>query len=293
MAYIRECPDCKIEIPYKEKRRYIQAISSNTKCRSCAKKIQKQEYPIFRDCPKCGSQISYSCKYQYNKSVKRATVCKACVAAGTSNGFYGKKHSDETKKKIRNTRLSNGYGSLMNVLVSKYGEEEGLRRFNNSRQKVIDRISKRISDGNYKLGKSIGWSGRYNGIYFRSLCELKFILDCENAGIEVSSAESLKYSVRYTKPDGVVGTYFPDFICGNTIYEIKPKKFQSSEENILKSNAAIEYYNSIGMNYLMIDPGKLSLRKLKELVLSDLVSLDDRISKSFAKFYAGIINNQD
>jgi len=61
-----------------------------------------------RICPKCGNEIVYKTKKILAKSIKLGKPCQSCVQkvakSGGKNGMYGKKHSEDTKKKIKEKR---------------------------------------------------------------------------------------------------------------------------------------------------------------------------------------------
>jgi NUMOD3 motif len=93
--YTRKCPVCSKELITTNKYFYNKAVSKNSKCLSCALKGK----------PK-------SDKAKKNMSSHHADV------SGKHNPFYGKQHTEETKKKL----------SVLNVGVDRYSDEEKKRR---------------------------------------------------------------------------------------------------------------------------------------------------------------------
>lgn len=59
---------------------------------------KKQIQTIEVECDKCKSRRSLSAINDYN--LKKKTLCSKCKSSGEANAFYGKKHTNETKKKI-------------------------------------------------------------------------------------------------------------------------------------------------------------------------------------------------
>lgn len=101
-------------------------------------------------------------------------------------------------------------------------------------------------------GAGNGWKGRFNGHYFRSLRELVFLLQNYENGIDPKSAERKIYSIEYEWM-GSKRTYRPDFLIGDTLYEIKPKRLINSPNIIAKTKAAIEFAKNNNLNYVIAD----------------------------------------
>ena len=106
-----------------------------------------------------------------------------------------------------------------------------------------EKLSERFSGENNPMfgkpspkGSGNGWSGWYKNFYFRSLLELSFLIREQR---ELKSAESIK--IPYIDFDGTARTYHPDFICENTLIEIKPKKLLGTATNKLKFEAGKKF----------------------------------------------------
>lgn len=88
----RPCPDCGDPQFFPHKSRYLAAIASNRRCRSCAKinyyeniheKDLRREFingkcKYFRRCPKCGEKIFYNSAGRRNHMEKRGEQCRKC-----------------------------------------------------------------------------------------------------------------------------------------------------------------------------------------------------------------------
>ena len=53
-----------------------------------------------RNCPDCNKVITYKRKNSLVKAERRNASCASCSKTKENNGFYGKKHSEETRKNI-------------------------------------------------------------------------------------------------------------------------------------------------------------------------------------------------
>ncbi len=137
--------------------------------------------------------------------------------------------------------------------VDSYGQEEADRR----RSIYNAKASKRNSGkGNLMYGKPSpqgagnGWKGWYRGQYFRSLREASFMIAMDKTGTPWQSAETMK--IPYTL-DGVPRTYRPDYIVGNKVIEIKPKKLHNTPTIVAKHTAATLYCQERGLAYELMD----------------------------------------
>lgn len=261
-----------------------------------------------RNCPECGKELSYTNKYNRNKADKKQSLCnKCCISkqnrSGQNNAFYGKKHSDATKQKILSTKKQNGtlnsmteskkenlrvknsgsgnpmYGKrVYDIWIEKYGVEEAQLKEAERKRKLSIASS---GSNNPMYGKPSpkkagnGWSGWYKNHYFRSLRELGFIvLYLESNKLDWSSAENIR--IPYISYDGKHRTYSPDFLVGDIIYEIKPKRLINSPLNILKRNAGEEYAKSHNLKYIIMDFDIIEFNKLKTLIDNNIVKLTDK-----------------
>ncbi|KKK93059.1 hypothetical protein LCGC14_2696650 [marine sediment metagenome] len=54
-----------------------------------------------RNCPKCEKVLSYSSKQSLRAA---ASVCRPCAHTGKNNAFYGKTHSEESRRKLSDSQ---------------------------------------------------------------------------------------------------------------------------------------------------------------------------------------------
>lgn len=286
--YTRICPKCGDEITHRNKYARNQCEKSGRHCQSCAAKDRIE-------------------KFGNNDAFLKFT--KPGYGSGKANPFFGKAHSDETKCKFKNRDLSYRkeawykeimsqavagqknpmYGkSVYDVWVVKYGCEKA--------KELLEEWKKKQSinstgENNPMYGKPTpqgsgnGWSGWYNGVYFRSLRELSYMVGLDEAGIEWSSAERVR--IKYVNWDGVERTYCPDFLVQkHLLVEIKPTRLRSSKTAQLKQQAAELYCNANDLKYEIIDPGPLPAERVKILRNVGSVKFIDRYEKLFKERYA-------
>lgn len=244
-----------------------------------------------RNCPKCGKEIEYKNKTTLNNAVKKNTVCKKCLPVnkkfveryatkgkntGSDNPFFGKTHTEETKKSIIKNRnydsyktpefrekmrmlavsgiTGNGGKKVYDIWVEKYGVEEADKKMAACKKKHSKNNS---GSGNPMYGKPSpngsgnGWKGWYKERYFRSLRELTYMLQLEESGINWVSAENIR--IPYKCPLGKDRTYSPDFLIENKLVEIKPIRLQETPLVSVKTLAAEEYCKKNNLIYEIID----------------------------------------
>ncbi len=267
-----------------------------------------------RKCPECGKSIFHTNKKNRNRFQKQGRLCWVCSAiernnrpeskqrmsefgktlVGEKNPFYGKHHSEETKKKIRQSKeksvgvfktkefrekmssVTKGkknpmYGKkVFDIWVEKYGIDIANQKY----KEYCDKISKSSSgEKNPMYGKPApkgsggGWSGWYNKFYFRSLKELAYILKLEDEKITFVSGEKKCYCISYIDDDGKNRTYRPDFFVDNfKLVEIKPFRLQKKIINQKKKQIAIEYCKKMGWVYEIVDIEPVQIEKLEALI---------------------------
>ena len=122
-------------------------------------------------------------------------------------------------------------------------------------------------------GSGNGWSGWFNGYFFRSLLELSFMILFEKEGIKFKTGEKFKDKIPYND-NGKIKNYFPDFILEDgRIIEIKPTSLVNTYSNILKFNAAKEKFGEKFIVLTEKDCVKIVKTELIKLIESKKVVL--------------------
>lgn len=281
-----------------------------------------------RKCPKCECEITYTNKYNMLNAEKKQSKCKSCGLKesitedikkrmservkgdknpmygnyGKLNPFFGKKHSDETKKKIVKNRdysvfkteefrkkiseVTKGdknpmYGkSVFDVWIKKYGIDI-------ANEKMVDLKNKQsfnsIGEKNNMYGKPSplnsgnGICGWYKGWFFRSLLELSYMLYViERFNLMWENGELEDNKIPYFEGD-IKRNYFPDFIINKRyVVECKPKKLWLTEKNKLKFEYAKKYCENNNLIFKVRDINKIKKQELLRLIDDGLVILTNK-----------------
>jgi hypothetical protein len=262
-----------------------------------------------RLCPECKKMLSYTRRCNRDLAEKQNRLCSSCRFSGENNPFYGKKHTEETKSKLRDRDMSayktprfkakmkainNARGPqtkpVFTCWVERYGEAEALTRLAALREKHSKNNS---GKGNPMYGKPSpqgsgnGWSGWYRGTYFRSLLELGYMVtELEGKNRTWVTTEEKKYRISYTDYLGNQRNYYPDFLVDNSyLVECKPKRLWATPKVEAKLKAATAFCATRGWTYQLIEPVKLSPEETKGLVdAGDLVWLP-KYAEKWEKYY--------
>jgi hypothetical protein len=266
-----------------------------------------------KNCPSCGEIQTYGYKHSLIHAIKNNKICKSCKSkeranrpdwrnasserqrgkrTGNDNHFYGKKHSDETKELIRKKRAEQYIPSGKdNPLFGKTLEE--IVGYDKAKEMKSKKSKMNKGSGNPMFGKPSptgsgnGWSGWYNGWFFRSILELSYMIKViERYNMNWKNGEDKKHAITYTDVNGIVRTYYPDFIINNKyIVEIKPTKLMKTLKVMEKVNAGIEYCNKNNMIYKITNIPSLTTDEFRELVNTNKVKLTNRYNEKYINEY--------
>ncbi len=310
---IINCPSCKDKMFYKNKKCFLKAIQNNKCCIRCTKLKNKLDFVPTRLCPKCNKNITYTQENNRETAERKKTLCSKCGIknrrsySGINNPFFGKHHNDTVKNKLsdfnKNKRiLSEEFIELArknlskvtnckpiySIWLEKYGKEDADKKWENFIKKQSDshKGSKNSMFGKpAPQGSGNGWSGWYKNWLFRSLRELSYMINViEEQGLSWNVATK-DYKITYIDYNGITKNYFPDFIIGNKIIEIKPKKLHHSPKVLIKKMAAESFAKNHNMIYELIDPPLLSLNKIKDLYLNKDIKFLDKYEVKFKERY--------
>lgn len=303
----RNCPKCKKELFYSRKTYLEKADLKQSLCKDC-RKARTWE----RECPDCKKKLVYKTKAHCSNAEKIKSKCLSCSKKycyiGDKNPFYGKKHTFETKQKIKNCLIGtvknsdvlqkmseNMIGmnnpmfgkSVYDLWIIKYGTEEANNRMNLLREKRSLNASGKNNPMYGKpspQGSGNGWSGWYNDFFFRSLKELSYIiLELEKKKLKWKTAEKIK--IQYVDWNGKERTYRPDFIVNeNKIIEVKPIKLHVSPLVKLKCDAASKYCFENNLTFQIVDTKMLSFDEIKELRISNKIKFTKKYEERFVNY---------
>jgi hypothetical protein len=278
-SFKRKCSKCECEITYKNKYNMLNAEKKQSKCKSCGLKEVMTE-----DVKK---RMSERFKGEKNPMYGKF---------GELNPFFGKKHSDETKKKMvvgrdysvyktdefrqKISKLVKGKGnpmygkSVYEVWVKKYGKniaETNMSKFKKLQSKLNSGENNSMYGKPSPKNSGNGICGWYKGWFFRSLLELSYVVSViERFNLDWENGESEKYKISY-EIDGTKRNYFPDFVIGGKyMVECKPKKLWEIKINKIKFKFAKEFCNKNGLIFKITD-----ISKIKKPYLLELISIGD------------------
>jgi len=264
-----ECWKCKkpvmVEKPF-QKHRIAQKIVPCRKCILEAREERKlvshnkiyNDGPYTRECPRCKSEITHSTMYSRNMGIKKNGKCARCRhELNSSHPVWKSKEFLEKMSKVSSGENNPMHGrTFYETWVEKYGKEEAdkkLEKFKKHRKETAKRGVLCHSYGKAPpRGTGNGWKGWYKDFFFRSLRELTFVLSLDKQKIEWKTGETLKYNIKYNFM-GAEKTYRPDFIVGDTLYEIKPTRLINSPNVLAKTEAAQKFCAENNLKYIITD----------------------------------------
>jgi hypothetical protein len=201
------------------------------------------------------------------------------ASSGKNNPNYGGKYS----KAEACSAIAKARKGKSNKIY--YGEEKA--------EKIRKLMSTASSGENNPMfgkpsptGSGNGWSGWYNGFFFRSILELSYLKRLFDNGVKVESSEASKFRIPYIF-NGVKRTYFPDYYLPESKFfiEIKPSNLLNAESNIAKFEAAKLLH---GDNFKVItekDFMRLSTKEVSDLRAANMIKFTDRYELKFKEKY--------
>jgi hypothetical protein len=297
----RKCPQCAVVLRYKHLSSLKVAEKANSSCQKCANP-KKFAQVLERNCGQCGKLLHYSTRVNCEAAKKANSMCNSCTMKnsrkGKGNPMFGKKHSDETKLKIRNAaRVSAGDANPMynktfySVWLEKYGEEEANRlliEYKAAKSIRNSGVNNPMYGKPTPQGSGNGWKGHYKEWFFRSLRELSYVISLEQQGKTWRSAEGKEFRTKYTYL-GSERTYCPDFIVEEKLLvEVKPKRLHRSLLVRAKAEAAQKLCEERGLEYLLTDAPILSDEQIKELHSTQKIVFTERYEILYQKRIKGL-----
>ena len=296
--FIKKCESCQCDIQYKTKSSLNRGIKNKTKCSKCKSNSIKSlsEEERKKKFGKSGEKNSmygktfyevWINKYGKDEADKKLNDFKNKCSV-TSNNWI-KSLTEDERKKIHGSQGKKNpmYGkTIYQAWTNKYGKDEADKRLNDFKNKISESTS---GEKNPMYGKPSpqgsgnGWSGWYNGFFFRSLIELSYLVYLNRFKINYKNGEFVK--IQYQDYLGNNKNYFPDLIIENKyLVEIKPRSLIKSKTVEFKTEAGKKWSQANGFIYKIISPKKISFEKIKKLHDSNEIIFTKRYEEKFKCF---------
>lgn len=144
------------------------------------------------------------------------------------------------------------------------------------------------SFGKLSNKQSYGISGYYNGIYFRSMNEISFIINyLENKNLEYFSPESKRFYIEYIDKNKK-RKYYPDFITDKYIFECKPKRFWKDTDVVRKMQAAKKFAAKTNKKYILVDYPVITEKIILKIKLG-LICFTEKGQIKFNRYYSKLM----
>lgn len=255
---------------------------------------------IIVECDNCHKEYSVQYRHFIKQLEKRNK--SLCFKCSRTSPMRGKKHSEETRKKISvankgklwstereadRLRASNSLSTYNRSTKGLTLEERlGVEKARLLRESRSFRV---LGDKNPMFGKPcpitgvrhIGVQGWYGNWFFRSILELSFRINIlEAQKIEfISCDQDISFRIPYYDSEGNRRNYFPDFFLKEekTVIEIKPYRMSFLGKNVSeKTKAGEQWCKEKGYVYKLLtekDFNRLTPIRFEELIAQGRVVL--------------------
>jgi hypothetical protein len=194
---------------------------------------------------------------------------------GKSNPFYGKFHSDESKRKISLAHK----GKIVSL--------ESRKKMSDSRRGEKNHMYGKPSP----IGASNGIGGWYRNCYFRSSSELSFLLHQQDT--DWISAESFRFRVPYTDEHGNQRFYFPDFFGNDSVVEVKARGWERDPRHLgypRKARAAAQFYDLRGWEYVLAEIPYMNEASVFRLRQDRVIRLNRKWERRYQEWASNHLN---
>ena len=169
-GWIKKCPICGKNQKYSCKSIYTLSVKESRMCLKCLGKRKQKHNGIFqRFCDKCGKKLNDSCRQSLNISKKHNSMCRNCATKESAKyidrsfqktdeyknmmsiSCTGKKHTEETKEKLRIAKLKQikekgtkiNFNPIACQFIDDFGKQNGynFRHALNGGEKVVSGYS--------------------------------------------------------------------------------------------------------------------------------------------------------
>ena len=247
-----------------------------------AYELMVQVYPdAFVNCTECGIKLHKTIGAGGRRSC--SLECESLARKKVNTGR--KQELSSIEKRIANTDQTQKQETRKNTMLLRYGSLYAPKDPEARRQKLLGRKCPRTPEHQQRIidskrrngtlshseqtkaiirhsvnalyqgenppctvssGSPKGYAtGTIDGIHYRSSYELTFLEYCFSNNVQVSSAATISFRVRYITEDGKQHFYYPDFYLPdyNCVIEIKPASMVNVGNNQLKINAGKAHHD--------------------------------------------------
>jgi len=279
--------------------------SCDVKCDTCGKIYRRKYYNVISGYRQYNKDLCRGCKQEIAYTLGLRTSCIQIWSRKQSGKTLEQILGVEKAKLVKEKFSKNSSGKNNPNYGGKYCKFEkchedakgktweqrfGIDKANKIKHKLSISSS---GENNPMFGKPSpkksgnGWKGRFNGIYFRSILELKYMMFLTESQIQFNKAEIIKYRIDYIDPiSGNKRTYSPDFYLPKTdqIAEVKPEKLINTTYNKAKFNAAKERFGKRFIIIIEKDIPNYSSAVIKEYIDKGLIIFDKIYLQKFKEY---------
>ena len=251
------------------------------RCSSLNIKKDGDKYIILRKCPKCGLDVKttskdriIACRNYFNLKDSLCKKCSVSNQVGEGNSFFGKSHSDESKKRISNSRKGKGSGKSNSMSNPKW------------RKKASNNLKKKWDSGEMEHARKImsdtmketRRSGKLKSV-IRSKKEKQIVLEVKKLGYDVKHSHSVDTKICdiYIPKLNLIIEYNGDY------WHCNPKKYEPDYFHQIKNKTAKELWEYDENKIDLIKSKGYNLEVAWESDLKEDHSLINKIIKKYDK----------
>ena len=241
--YVRRCPVCERDIEYTLKVTFEIASKKQTSCMSCRSKARRAKYD------------KHSLETRKLMSESRT---------GSGNSFFGRKHDEETRRKIGDATLNRNQSGDRNPF---YGHRHSLE----TRKKMSTSRAKGIAEGKISNTNGYGTKSWYSSsktgerVHCDSLLEKFRMIQLDNDSTVLTWTK--KHGIKIPYVTDRQRNYVPDFLITLTSGEKLLEEVKGLDKNAqVKQEALMLYCSNNNMSHRWIDQTLLEIQGYRTFV---------------------------
>lgn len=174
--WTRNCPDCGSQLFHKSEKSKYEAIRRRCLCRNCSERAKRRSTEWKRECSDCHTILTYRDERARNRAEHKQKKCMSCCQKGNIPWIVGRKHTEETRAKIRAKRATQVFTeeTRLKLCKARAGKPGGMlgkkhkpesiekmmkwRVHNHGLQPHYNPVACRVFD---EINKELGWNGQH------------------------------------------------------------------------------------------------------------------------------------